>query len=101
MGFQKLKPKIIAYCDYKNFDNAEFRSHRHRKKSCKKFSKNTQKPYFESLDTKKLLITEVSGGLSNHHLPKIHQKVKKLISLMMVKPHPVTRSSVRRLSVFL
>ena len=25
MGFQKLKPKIIAYHDYKNFDNAKFR----------------------------------------------------------------------------
>ena len=25
MGFQKLKPKIIAYRDYKNFDNAKFR----------------------------------------------------------------------------
>ena len=25
MGFQKLKLKIIAYCDYKNFDNAKFR----------------------------------------------------------------------------
>ena len=24
MGFQKLKPKIIAYRDYKNFDNAKF-----------------------------------------------------------------------------
>ena len=25
MGFQKLKPKIIVYRDYKNFDNAKFR----------------------------------------------------------------------------
>ena len=25
MGFQKLKPKIIAYHDYKKFDNAKFR----------------------------------------------------------------------------
>ena len=25
MGFQKLKPKIIPYCDYKNLDNAKFR----------------------------------------------------------------------------
>ena len=25
MGFQKLKPKIIAYRDHKNFDNAKFR----------------------------------------------------------------------------
>ena len=25
MRFQKLKPKIIAYRDYKNFDNAKFR----------------------------------------------------------------------------
>ena len=25
MGFQKLNPKIIAYRDYKNFDNAKFR----------------------------------------------------------------------------
>ena len=25
MGFQKLKPKIIACRDYKNFDNAKFR----------------------------------------------------------------------------
>ena len=25
MGFQKLKPEIIAYLDYKNFDNAKFR----------------------------------------------------------------------------
>ena len=24
MGFQKLKPKIIAYLDQKNFDNAKF-----------------------------------------------------------------------------
>ena len=26
MGFQKLKPKIVAYRDYPNFDNAKFRS---------------------------------------------------------------------------
>ena len=26
MGRQKLKPKIIVYRDYKNFDNAKFRS---------------------------------------------------------------------------
>ena len=26
MRFQKLKPKIIAYRDYKKFDNAKFRS---------------------------------------------------------------------------
>ena len=26
MGFQKLKPKIVAYRDYQNFDNAKFRS---------------------------------------------------------------------------
>ena len=25
LGFQKPKPKIIAYRDYKNFDNAKFR----------------------------------------------------------------------------
>ena len=25
MGFQKKLPKIIAYCDYKKFDNAKFR----------------------------------------------------------------------------
>ena len=25
IGFRKLKPKIIAYRDYKNFDNAKFR----------------------------------------------------------------------------
>ena len=25
MGFQKLKPKVIAYRDYKNVDNAKFR----------------------------------------------------------------------------
>ena len=25
MRFHKLKPKIIAYSDYKNFDNAKFR----------------------------------------------------------------------------
>ena len=25
MGFQKKLAKIIAYCDYKNFDNAKFR----------------------------------------------------------------------------
>ena len=25
MGFQKLEPTIIAYRDYKNFDNAKFR----------------------------------------------------------------------------
>ena len=25
MGFQKLKPKVIAYRDYKNFNNAKFR----------------------------------------------------------------------------
>ena len=25
MGFQKLKPKTIAYRDYKNFNNAKFR----------------------------------------------------------------------------
>ena len=28
MGFQKLKPKTIAYRDYKNFDNARFRYNR-------------------------------------------------------------------------
>ena len=33
----------------------------------------------------KLLITEVSGGLSHHHLLKIHQKVKTLTSLMVIK----------------
>ena len=26
VGFQRLKPKIIAYHDYKNFNNAKFRS---------------------------------------------------------------------------
>ena len=26
MGLQKLKPKIITHRDYKNFDNAKFRS---------------------------------------------------------------------------
>ena len=25
MGFQKLKPKIIGYQDYKNFNNSKFR----------------------------------------------------------------------------
>ena len=27
MGFQRLKPKIIPYRDYKNLDNAKFRSY--------------------------------------------------------------------------
>ena len=52
------------------------------------------------LTLKELLITEVSGGLSYHYLPKIHQKVKKLTSLMIVKSYPVTRSSVRHLINF-
>ena len=26
MGFQKLKPHIVAYCDYKHFDTEKFRS---------------------------------------------------------------------------
>ena len=26
MGFQKLKPHIVAYCYYKNFGNEKFRS---------------------------------------------------------------------------
>ena len=63
---------------------------------CKKLLRNTMKSYFENLETtkKKILITEVSGGLF-HYLPKIYQKIKKSTSLMMVKPYPVTRSSVR------
>ena len=52
------------------------------------------------LTLKKLLIAEVCGGLSNHYLPKIHQKLKKLISLMIVKPYLVARSSVRHLMNF-
>ena len=36
------------------------------------------------LTLKKLLITEVSGRLSCHYLPKFHQKEKILTSLMMV-----------------
>ena len=104
MGFQKLKPKITAFSDYKNFDNAKFRrtfvlvrlpsryiweiywnqfEQKNYRNLCKKLLKNTKKFYFENLDIKELLITNVSGGLS-YYLPKIHQKVKKLTSLMIL-----------------
>ena len=103
MGFQKLKPKITAYSDYKNFDNAKFRStlvlmrlpsryileiywnqfeQKNYRNLCKKLLENTKKLYFENLDIKEILITDVSGGLS-HYLPKIHQKVKKLNKLKL------------------
>ena len=62
--------------------------------------KNTKKSYFENLDTKKILLTEVSGGLPHHYLPIIHQKVKKLTSLIIVKSYLVTTSSVRHLINF-
>ena len=54
---------------------------------CKKLLKNTMKSYFENLDAKILPITEVSRGLSYH-------LVKKLTSLMIVKPYLLMRSSV-------
>ena len=63
MRLQNLKSKAIAYGDYKNFNNADFRS---------------------GIVNK--LTIKISGGLPKHYLPKIHQKVKKLILLMMVKP---------------
>ena len=49
---------------------------------CTKLLKDTKKSYSENLDTKKLLITELSGELLYHCLPNIHQKGKKLTSLM-------------------
>ena len=49
---------------------------------CTKLLKDTKKSYSENLDTKKLLITEFSGELLYHYLPNIHQKGKKLTSLM-------------------
>ena len=52
------------------------------------------------LTLKQLLITEVSGGLYYHFLPKIHQKVEKLTSLMIVKSNLVMSSSVRHLINF-
>ena len=52
------------------------------------------------LKLKKLLITEVSGELPYHYLPNIHQKVKRLTSLMIVKSYLVMRSSVRHLINF-
>ena len=157
MGFQRLKLKIIAYRDYKNFDNAKFRydivtatsnvdnfgmykstifnifnchvaikkkyvraneapsmlkelhkpimmrsrlrniflKHRtvtnKKRNPSKKLLKNTKKSYFENLDTKNITDNR-SFWRTVHYLPKIHQKVKKLTSLMMVKPYPMTRN---------
>ena len=48
---------------------------------CTKLLKDTKKSYSENLDTKKLL-TELSGELLYHYLPNIHQKSKKLTSLV-------------------
>ena len=67
------------------------------KNLCKKLLKNTERSYFENLDTKK---TTDNRRLSYHYLPKIHQKVKKLSSLLMVKLYPVTSCSVRHLMNF-
>ena len=65
--------------------------------------KNTRKTLrnliLKILILKKLLIAEVSERLPNHYLPKIHQLVKKLTSLLMEKPYPVTRSSMRHLNI--
>ena len=65
---------------------------------CKKLLRNTMKSYFENLET----IKKNTGNRSFlrivllfHYLPKIYQKIKKSTSLMMVKPCPLTRSSVR------
>ena len=62
--------------------------------------KNTKKPNFENLETKKIRIKVVSVRLSYHYLSKFHQNVKKLTLLMMVKPYQVMRSSVRYLINF-
>ena len=166
MGFQKLKPKITAYRNYKNFDNAKFRydivtatsnvgnfsmyksvifdifnRHVHIKRNyilaneapfmskelhkvimkrsrlrniflkhktdtdkknystqrnlCKKtLEQNTKKIL------KKLLITQIFEELSYRYLPKIHQNMRKLTSLVIVKPYLVTRISVRHLIDF-
>ena len=67
------------------------------KNLCKKLLKNTERSYFENLDTKK---TTDNRRLSYHYLPKIHQKVKKWSSLLMVKLYPVTSCSVRHLMNF-
>lgn len=71
-----------------------------RKNLCTKLLKNSKISYFENFDTKKLQITEVFKGLSYYYLLKIHQKVKKLTSLIMVKPYPARRSSMRHLINF-
>ena len=62
--------------------------------------KNTKHLILKILTLKQLLITGVSGGLQYQCLPKIHQKVIKLTSLMMVKTNPKTRRSVRHLINF-
>ena len=65
---------------------------------CKKLLRNTMKSYFENLETIKKNTDNRSFlriVLLFHYLPKIYQKIKKSTSLMMVKPYPVTRSSVR------
>ena len=65
---------------------------------CKKLLRNTMKSYFENLETIKKNTDNRSFlriVLLFHYLPKIYQKIKKSTSLMMVKPCPLTRSSVR------
>ena len=65
MRFQKLKPKVIAYRDNKNFENAKFRSgivtttshvdnlDKTQRNLGENLLKNTDKLYSENLDSKK------------------------------------------------
>ena len=66
----------------------------------KKLLKNTKKSYFENLDTKKITDNRSFWRTALHYLPKIHQNVKKLTSLVILEPYLVTRSSVRHLINF-
>ena len=95
-----MKISRLRYKFLKLTTDTNKRNNSKQRKLCKKILKNTKKSYLKILTLKKLLIIEVSAGLSHHYLPKIHQKMKKLTSLMIVKSYLVTRRSVRHLINF-
>ena len=67
---------------------------------CKKLLKNTKKSYFENLNTKKITDNRSFWRTVLSLFTKIHQKVKKITLVVILKPYLVKRSSVRHLFHF-
>ena len=83
-----MKRLRLRYMFLKHWTDTNKKIYSIERNLCKKPFKNTNKSYFENLETKK-----VTDNRRYHYLPKIHQKVRIWTSLMMVKPYPATRSS--------